>query len=81
MRAENEVMRATLTIDDDLYARAKALAQARSMTIDQMISELARKGLDRVPIVRDQGQLPTFTVPADAKTFTTEDVRRGEDEP
>jgi hypothetical protein len=38
-------MRTTLTIDDDLLRAAKAIAQARAVSIGTILSELARKGL------------------------------------
>jgi len=43
-RGEN-AMRTTLAIDDDLLAAAKAMAQARSVSVGEVVSELMRKGL------------------------------------
>lgn len=39
-------MRTTLDLDDDVLAAAKALGASRGLTAGQMISLLARKGLD-----------------------------------
>ncbi len=39
-------MRTTLDIDEDVLAAAKALGAARGLTAGQVISQLARKGLD-----------------------------------
>jgi hypothetical protein len=39
-------MRTTLDLDADILQAAKELASARGMTAGQVISELARKGLD-----------------------------------
>ncbi len=38
-------MRTTLQIDDDVFAIAKARAQARSESVGKALSELARKGV------------------------------------
>ncbi len=42
-------MRKTLKIADDVLLAAKELAKKSNKTTGQMISELARKGLDSVP--------------------------------
>ena len=39
-------MRTTLDLDADILQAAKELASARGMTAGQVVSELARKGLD-----------------------------------
>lgn len=76
-------MRTTLTIDDDLLAVAKNLAQANSESLGKAISDLARRGLNATPRVRrrkcDSG-FPVFSVPKGARPITLEDVRRAEDE-
>ena len=40
-------MRTTVDIDDDVLQAAKELGIARRMTAGQVLSELARKGLER----------------------------------
>lgn len=42
-------MRTTLTIDDDVLAAAKHLAQGQDKTVGEVISALARQGLHRAP--------------------------------
>jgi hypothetical protein len=42
-------MRTTLTIDDDVLAAAKALADQRDETIGGVISDLARQALKAAP--------------------------------
>jgi hypothetical protein len=42
-------MRTTLEIDDDVLQAAKELAATRGMTAGQVLSELARKGLEPAP--------------------------------
>lgn len=39
------VMRTTLTLDDDIYAAARALAEQRRVSLGEVISELSRSGL------------------------------------
>ncbi len=76
-------MRTTLIIDDDLLAAARSLARAKSGTIGQALCELARRGLDAIPRVRQSRRgtgFPVFSVPRGARPVTLDDVRRGEDE-
>lgn len=76
-------MRTTLTIDNDLLAAARSLARARSITIGQALSELARRGLNSTPRVRTGRHgawFPVFTIPRNAHPITIEDVHRAEDE-
>jgi hypothetical protein len=42
-------MRTTLAIDDDVLAAAKHLADRHSKTVGEVISALARQGLQRAP--------------------------------
>lgn len=37
-------MRTTVTLDDDVYEAAKALAKASGKTLGQVLAELARRG-------------------------------------
>jgi len=49
-------MRTTLDISDDLMGMVRELAAARGQTIGQVLSDLARKGLERpsgAPAVRN----------------------------
>lgn len=70
-----------MVIDDDLLAVAKNLAQERSQSIGEVISELARQGLESaLRIDRRASGFPVFAVPKNAKPITSEDVKRIEDE-
>ncbi len=40
-------MRTTLTIDDDILAAARSLAERQSKSVGEVISALARQGLQR----------------------------------
>lgn len=73
-------MRTTITIDDDLLAAAKSLAQAQSVSVGTVISELARKGLKSSARTRRKSNFPVFSVPLAAHPITLEDVKKIEDE-
>jgi len=51
-------MRTTLDIDDDVLQAAKELGVARRRTAGEIISELARKGLQREEPVRVRNGVP-----------------------
>jgi len=74
-------METTLTIDDDLLTVARQLAAARSSSVDAVISELIRRGLQSAGVPRQTMPLPVFEAPPGAKPITLEDVRRADDEP
>ncbi len=74
-------MRTTLSIDDDLFRAAKALAESRSAPIGTVISELIRKGLKSEARLADRGVFPVFTVSPGARPITLGDTKRSEDEP
>ncbi len=73
-------MRTTITIDDDLLAAAKSLAQAQSVSVGTVISELARKGLKSSVRTRRKSSFPIFSVPSTAHPITLHDVKKIEDE-
>jgi len=76
-------MRTTISIDDDMLAVAKALAQAKSISIGRALSDLARRGLgttSRVELECDDCNFPMFKVSPHARPITLEDVKRLEDE-
>ena len=73
-------MRTTLTLDPDIMSAARQIARARSQSIGEVISELARRGLEaRSKVAMRQG-FPVFQVSRGASPLTPEDVRRDEDE-
>jgi hypothetical protein len=77
---EDCLMRTTLSIDPEVLSAAKRLAAARSQTVGQVISELARKGLSVQAPAAARGKFPVFTVSQHAVPLTLEDVQRAEDE-
>ena len=75
-------MRTTLTIDDDLFTAAKALALEKEESIGKALSDLARQGLRSTARARGRTKsgFPVFSVPAGARPITLDDVRKLEDE-
>ncbi len=71
-------MRTTLSIDDDVMTRIKALAHARNMPVGRLISEMLRHQLDVTMTERDG--FPVFVPPPGSKTITSEEVQSLEDE-
>jgi len=51
-------MRTTVDIDDDVMQAAKELARARKKTAGQILSDLARKGLEPAHEVRVRNGVP-----------------------
>ena len=72
-------MRTTVTIDDDVLAVARALAERNGSSLGSALSELARRGFRSVAI-REDGDGTTFPVAADAESITSEDVYRSLDD-
>ena len=69
-------MRTTVSIDDDVLAVARALAERKGCSLGSALSELARRGLQSGIINNDVTEGTTFPVPADAGPITSEDVYR-----
>ena len=55
-------MRATLDIDDDVLAAAKAIANAQGKTADAVVSELARSGLRNSTQFGARNGVPLLTI-------------------
>ena len=51
-------MRTTLDVDDDVLQAAKELAATRGQTAGQVLSQLARRGLDPAPSERVRNGVP-----------------------
>ena len=70
-------MRTTVTIDDDVLAVARALAERRRSSLGSALSELARRGFKGNPAESDgKGGVPVFRVSVDAGPITSDDVYR-----
>ena len=70
-------MRTTVTIDDDVLAVARALAQTDGSSLGSALSTLARRGFRRAEIDDDdEDDVPTFRVAPESAPITSEDVRK-----
>jgi hypothetical protein len=72
-------MRTTLTLDPDVMNAAREIANARSQSIGEVISELARKGLEARRETSSRNGFPVFEVRKDAPLFGSDTVRGAED--
>ena len=66
-------MRTTVTIDDDVLAVARSLAEQQGISLGSAISQLARRGFRTA---RKSSRPGVFDVPSDAPKITSEDVYR-----
>ena len=73
-------MRTTLSLDPDILNAARQIAAARSKSIGDVISELARRGLEARANTATRQGFPVFRVPKGARPLTLTDVRRDDDE-
>jgi hypothetical protein len=55
-------MRTTLMIEDDVYAKAKQIAENSGRSLGEVISRLARKGLATEPSFDIKNGVPVFRV-------------------
>jgi len=77
---EESRMRTTLTLDDDVLAAAKALAEHERRSIGDVVSDLARRSLLKQEITQYRNGFPLLPVRPGAKPVTLEDVNRLRDE-
>lgn len=73
-------MRTTLTIDDDVLAAAKALAELQKRSIGQVVSELARQSLPRHDSRATRNGIPLLPVRNPNAVVTLEIVNALRDE-
>ena len=74
-------MRTTLTLDDDVLAVARELAEQKGVALGRVISELSRAGLEaRTTSTRRAGRIPTFAPRRGARVITMESVRAALDD-
>jgi len=74
MERYDATMRTTVTIDDDILAIARALAQQNGVSLGRALSELARRGQHATAAVVESDGLPVFAVPRDTKPITSDEV-------
>ena len=70
-------MRITVTLDHDVYEAAVCLARDSGRSLGKVLSELARRGLQREKPVAAMGnhRFPTFQVPQDAPVIPASRVQ------
>ena len=73
---DDALVRTTVTIDDDVLAVARALADRNGTSLGSALSELARRGFRPSPAPDDQADAGLFLVAGDADPITSEDVYR-----
>lgn len=73
-------MRTTISIDDDVFNTVRYIAEQRKVSIGKVLSELARKGLQKKPKLSQRNGFPVFQVPDDATPITPEHIKQLEDE-
>jgi hypothetical protein len=73
-------MRTTLTLEPDVFAAARKLAESRSESLGKVVSDLMRRGLEAAPPARTQSGFPVFEVARGAPPLTLADVKRDEDD-
>lgn len=72
-------MRTTVTLEDDVLTAARALAEARGISLGQALSELARRGLAAGGAVRRVAGFTVFDLGSAAPAFGPEQIRAAEE--
>jgi len=77
-----EVVRTTITVDDDVYQAAMHLSRTSGERLGKVLSTLARRGLKPadVPSRRSTRRFPVFDVPPDAPVIPASRIQRVIDE-
>ncbi len=75
-------MRTTLTLDSDVYEAAAHLSRVSGRRLGKVLSELARRGLTRVPPPNRKGgrRFPVFEVPPNAPVIPASRIQKVIDE-
>ena len=74
------IMRTTLTIDDDVLVAVRYLAEQKKVGLGKVLSDLARKGLQKQMEIKQRDDFPVFNVPENATPITPEHVKMLDDE-
>jgi hypothetical protein len=73
-------MRTTLTIDDDVLAAAKELAARERRSVGEILSDLARRSLQREAPSRERNGIPLLPLREPGTIVTPDLVNRLRDE-
>ena len=79
-RSYARMVRTTLKIDDDVLEAARCIADDEGATVGEVMSRLARRGLEPRTESRGRGRCPTFAVLGEAPPIAAEMVRRALDD-
>ena len=71
-------MRTTLSVDDDVLALARSVAQARKVSVGKALSDLARRGHQASVGTRQVGEFTVFDVPDGVPSIDPDHVRAAE---
>lgn len=82
MLCEDESMRTTVTLDEDIYQAAVTLSQMSGERLGRVISELARRGLrqQNEPSRKRSRRFPTFEVAPGTPVISASRIQRVLDE-
>ncbi|GAC1557387.1 MAG: hypothetical protein NVS2B5_19470 [Beijerinckiaceae bacterium] len=78
--ARDTAMRTTLAISDDVLAAAKAIAREQGKTVGNVVSELARRALQKPAGQTSRNGIPLLTVQKPDALVTLETVNILRDE-
>ena len=73
-------MRTTVSIDDDVLDAVRYLAGQKKVALGKVLSDLARKGLQKQVEISHKDDFPVFRVSQNAMPMTPEHVKMLEDE-
>lgn len=68
-------MRTTVTIDNDVFEAARAMAASSGKKLGEVLSHLARRGLKARPEVAKKNRLPVFNVSPAAPVIPSDRAR------
>jgi hypothetical protein len=74
-QSHHPIMRTTLTLDDDVLAAASKRAAALRISLGKALSDLARRGIQAAPPVRQMNGLVVFSPPRSSPKITTRKVK------
>jgi len=74
------MMRTTISLPDDVYEAAKALAHYQDISIGNALAELVRRGMRPAMEIEDAKAFPCFKEEAGVPLITSTRIRELEDE-
>jgi hypothetical protein len=79
-RLQRFVVRATITLDDEVFELATRQAKQRGVSLGKAVSDLVRRGLNAPAEAEEKNGVVMFKLPSGSREVTTEGVRRLESE-